>query len=37
MATSSISIGLPHLLRAPGKMLVPVWIITGSPCSSQAR
>ena len=37
MATSSSSIGLPHLERAPGKMLVPVWISTGRPRSSHRR
>jgi hypothetical protein len=29
-ATSSIGMGSPVRLRAPGKIDVPVWIITGS-------
>ena len=29
-ATSSTAIGSPVRLRAPGKMDVPVWIMTGS-------
>jgi len=37
MATSSSSIGLPYFDRAPGKMEVPVWIMTGNPRSSHRR
>src|SRR5712692_11885381 len=36
-ATSSSSIGRPYLLRAPGKMEVPVWTITGTSIFPGAR
>jgi len=37
IATSSSSIGLPYLDRAPGNTLVPVCTITGSPRCSARR
>jgi len=30
-------IGSPYLLRAPGKIDVPVWNMTGTPLASAAR